>query len=357
MRFLDRRRSMLAAVAGLLSIVPTLHAADTSKVRVESVRRVFHNGEHNAFTDLIRFKGRYYLTFRSCPDGHMVFPTSSIIVLSSKDGRDWKQVHRFSVPKRDVRDPHFLAYDDKLFVYTGTWYCGGTMEERRETNLHLGYGAWSGDGERWEGPAMLEGSYGHYIWRAATHGGKAYLCGRRKREFAASSTREERDLLTESAMLESDDGLTWRTAAFFQEQYGNETSFLFEDDGAVLAVARSGAGRNAQVLRSRPPYKQWDRKDLGRYVGGPHVAKWGDRYLVGGRKTVDGKPSTTLSWLVGDKLVDFAELPSAGDNSYPGFLELSPTRALVSYYSTHEKDEAGKPITAIYLAELLTVED
>ena len=60
---------------------------------------------------------------------------------------------------------------------------------------------------------------------------------------------------------------------------------------------------------------------------------------------------------MGAELVDFAELPSAGDNSYPGFLELSPTRALVSYYSTHEKDAAGKPITAIYLAELAIVED
>ena len=356
MKFTDTRRPVLAAAVVLLTMVPALRAADPPKVRVESVRRVFHNGEHNAFTDLIRFKGRYYLTFRSCPDGHMVFPTSSIIVLSSEDGRDWKQVNRFSVPKRDVRDPHFLAYDDKLFVYTGTWY-GGTTEERGEMNLHLGYGAWSGDGERWEGPVMLEGTYGHYIWRAATHGGKAYLCGRRKREFAASSTREDRNLLTEAALLESDDGLTWRTAGLFQPEYGNETAFLFENDGALLAVARGGGRRNAEVLRSRAPFTKWDRKDLGRYIGGPHVAKWGERYFVGGRKIVDGKPSTTLSWLVDDELVEFAELPGAGDNSYPGFLELSPTRALVSYYSTHEKDAAGEPITAIYLAELTIVED
>lgn len=35
-----------------------------------------------------------------------------------------------------------------------------------------------------------------------------------------------------------------------------------------------------------------------------------------------------------------------------GFVAVSPTRALVSYYSSHEKSEAGKAITAIYLAEL-----
>ena len=44
--------------------------------------------------------------------------------------------------------------------------------------------------------------------------------------------------------------------------------------------------------------------------------------------------------------------PSGGDTSYPGFIEISPTRALVSYYSSHEKDESDKTFTAIYLAEL-----
>ena len=331
--------------------------ADLPDVKVRSVRRAFHNGEHNAFTDLVRYGGRFYLTFRSCPDGHMVHPTSSIIVLSSEDGTDWEQVHRFSVPKRDVRDPHFLIFNDKLFVYSGTWYCGDTSPRQRDMNELLGYAVWSEDGRRWSEPQMLEGTYGHYVWRAAAHGGKAYLCGRRKREFSRTTTREERDVIVESALLESDDGLVFRKAGFFQERYGDETAFLFEDDGSILAVARSGGGRNGQVVRSSPPYQEWNRKDLDRYIGGPLLAKWGKRYLVGGRKNIGGEPRTTLYWLANNALREFAELPSAGDNSYPGFAELSPTRALVSYYSTHEKDAAGQPITAIYLAELTLEED
>ena len=64
-------------------------AADENlpRVRVENVRRAFHNGEHNAFTDLCRFQDRYYLTFRTCPDGHGVHPTSAILVLSSADAK------------------------------------------------------------------------------------------------------------------------------------------------------------------------------------------------------------------------------------------------------------------------------
>ena len=136
----------------------------------------------------------------------------------------------------------------------------------------------------------------------------------------------------------------------FQEIAGDETAFLFEPDGSVLGVGRRNGP--AQLLRSKPPYIQWARADLDRSIGGPLLARWGGRYLVGGRKTTPAGPRTSLCWLEGDRLTEFAELPSDGDNSYPGFVELAPGRALVSYYSSHERDASGKPITAIYLAEL-----
>lgn len=319
------------------------------EVNVSGIRCAFDNGEHNAFTDLIRFRERFYLTFRSCPDGHGVHPTASVIILESDDAQTWKQVHRFHVPRRDTRDPHFLIFKDQLFVYTGTWYCGDSAPEVYEMNRHLGYAVTSDDGRTWSDPIMLEGTYGHYIWRAAAHDGTAYLCGRRKREFV-DAPRSDRSLV-ESAMLESDDGLVWRKRALFQTTEGNETAFLFEPDGTVLAVSRLSR-ENALLCRSKPPYTEWSRTDLHRYIGGPLLATWGDRYLVGGRKRAGGPARTALYWLRDEKLHEFAVLPSGGDNSYPGFVELSPTRGLVSWYSSHERDDEGKVITAIYLAEL-----
>lgn len=323
------------------------------KVTVSNLRRVFHNGEHNAFTDLVRYRDRFYLTFRSCPDGHMVHPTASIIVLSSADGVAWEQVHRFRVAERDTRDPHFLVFQNKLFVLTGTWYSGKTTLPREDYDLnkHLGYAAWSDDGKTWHSPVMLEGTFGHYIWRAASFGDKAYLCGRRKPGFEVQARGEGRNV--ESLMLESDDGLVWRKRAVFQEIVGDETAFLFEADGSVVAIGRHGEGKEAQLLRSRPPYDKWDRRSLDRSVGGPLLTTWGGRYLVGGRKsTADRGPKTSMSWLVGERLAEFAELPSGGDNSYPGFVELSPTQGLMSYYSSHERNADGQTITAIYLADL-----
>jgi hypothetical protein len=341
----------------LFVIVGSLHgespAADLPDVEVLNVRRVFDNGEHNAFTDLVWFRDRYYLTFRSCPDGHMVHPTASIIILASDDLHSWQQVHRFRVEKRDTRDPHFLVFKNRLFVYTGTWYSGETTLPRSEYDLnkHLGYAAWSDDGASWNSPIMLEGTFGHYIWRATTFGGKAYLCGRRKHQFDVRPRGEGPDV--ESAMLESDDGLVWRTRALFQETRGDETAFRFDTDGDILGIGRRGSDK-AQVLRSRPPYTSWDRRELDRYIGGPLLTRWADRWVVGGRNTLtDGRgPKTSMYWLVGDKLHPFAELPSGGDNSYPGFLQISPTRAVMSWYSSHEKDADGKTITAIYMADL-----
>ena len=70
-------------------------------LRVESIRRIFDDGSHNAFTDLCRFRDRLWLIFRSCPDGHMIFRTSRICVMSSADeGESWQHEFDFSAPDR-----------------------------------------------------------------------------------------------------------------------------------------------------------------------------------------------------------------------------------------------------------------
>src|SRR5690606_32826487 len=133
------------------------------------------------------------------------------------------------------------------------------------------------------------------------------------------------------------------------------TAFLFNPDGSLVAISRSGS-QPAQLVTSKPPYTEGTRNDFPVYIGGPLLARWGDRWVVGGRRNTDEGPKTALYWLVDGKLHQFAQLPSAGDNSYPGFIELAPTKGVVSWYSTHEKGDDGKPITAIYMADLEVVE-
>jgi len=328
--------------------------AEKPSVRVENVRRVFHNGEHNAFTDLIQWQGKFWLTFRSCPDGHMVSSTASVIVLNSDDGKTWDAVHRFSVPQRDTRDPHFLAFQGKLFIYTGTWYSGEGVLAREDydINKHLGYASYTSNGKTWSEPTQLEGTYGHYIWRAVSGGETAYLCGRRKRAYTEAESGAGGATVLEGALLESTDGLNWRFRSLFQETKGNETAFQMLPDKTILALSRE-QGTTAQLARSHPPYTTWERTELPLYVGGPMLAKWGENWLVGGRRRSKAGSKTALYWLVDDELQLITQLPSGGDNSYPGFIELDAKHGLLSWYSSHEKDDKGQTITAIYLADLV----
>lgn len=324
------------------------------EIDVINVRRVFDNGEHNAFTDMIRWRGRFWLTFRSCPDGHMVHSTASILVLSSDDGKTWDTVHQFSVLLRDTRDPHFLEFRGKLFILTGTWFSGeGELaQEDYDINKHLGYAVSTDDGETWSAPQQMEGTYGHYIWRAVTDGETAYLCGRRKRGYSEAESGAGGAAILEGALLASNDGLHWKFQSLFQTEAGNETAFQILPDKTILALSRV-EGLTSQLARSQPPYLNWERKQLPHFIGGPMLAQWGDRWLVGRRRNTQRGPKTALYWLIDDELKLIAELPSGGDNSYPAFVHIDPERGLVSWYSSHEKDEKGQPITAVYLADVV----
>ena len=322
-------------------------------LQISAPRKLIDDGNHNAFTDLCTFKGKLYLTYRRCPEGHMLFSSSQIVLMTSDDdGATWQEAFVFGAAPRDVRDPHFLVFKDRLFVYTGTWAIP-TEGQPRTLNDHLGFAAYSDDGTNWHGPQVLEGTYGHYIWRAAHRNDMAYLCGRRRKGYADGEEERTDRTQIEGALLSSDDGLVWKYSGLFTEEYGDETAFLFEGDGEVVALARGADARPARICRSMPPYAEWTRTDLDRNVGGPLFVKWGAHYLVAGRKNIDlQNPRTTLYWLVDDQLIEIAELPSGGDNSYPGFATLDEKHALLSYYASHEGSGSGLAPSAIYLSEL-----
>ena len=93
--------------------------------------------------------------------------------------------------------------------------------------------------------------------------------------------------------------------------------------------------------------------ELDQDIGGPLLTRWGERWLVAGRRMTDpDNPRTVLWWLEDDALHEVAELPSGGDNSYPGFVALDEERGLLSYYSSHEGSGRGVAPCHIYIAEI-----
>ncbi|MBA62927.1 MAG: hypothetical protein CMJ76_11235 [Planctomycetaceae bacterium] len=260
-------------------------------------------------------------------------------------------MHSFNVPDRDTRDPHFVDFNGRLFVYSGTWYGGDLRPKIRNMNQMLGYGVSTSDGERWSMPFQLNGTYGHYVWRGATYNNAVYLCARRRTGFKELPDLTNHAAIVQSRILRSDDGISFTDVGHFQTQNGDETAFHFTENGVIQAIARRG-NRSAELIILKPPYNTPIRTDLGRYIGGPLLFKYQDYMLVAGRNRSEGKVHTNISILKEEKLIDLINLPSGGDCSYPGMVTLCPGCLLVSWYSSHLKDDDGKAKTCIFTAKL-----
>ncbi len=85
------------------------------------VRKIWDEARHNAFTDLTRFKGLWYTTFREAPS-HRVPKVGQeggfIRVLRSQDGRQWSSAVLLRGEEgQDLRDPHLsVTPDNRLMV-------------------------------------------------------------------------------------------------------------------------------------------------------------------------------------------------------------------------------------------------
>ena len=81
----------------------------------------------------------------------------------------------------------------------------------------------------------------------------------------------------------SEDGRQFRALGdyFAVGDYANETSIVFVGDTAHCLLRRDGEGATAMIGTAEPPYSHWAWKDLGVYLGGPHMLLLPDGRLVG----------------------------------------------------------------------------
>ena len=87
-------------------------AADADLVSVE---KIWDQGPHNAFTDLIRFKDHWYCCFRES-DAH-VGGDGKCRVLTSADGKTWDSAALVAEKGVDLRDPKLsITADGRLMM-------------------------------------------------------------------------------------------------------------------------------------------------------------------------------------------------------------------------------------------------
>ncbi len=309
----------------LLSGGSSLYAADAEVIEV---RKIWDQGAHNAFTDLIRFKDRWYCVFREGRDH--VSADGALRVLHSDDAKTWTSAALIRSDSGDLRDAKITITPTGQLMLVGASALHQPADARHQSLVWF-----SDDGQNW-GEAVEIGEPNFWIWRITWHKGTAYGVG--------YSTADERLV----RLYKSDDGRKFEVLVenLYEKGYPNETALVFlEDDTALCLLRRDGTPNEALLGKARPPYTDWSWEGLGKRVGGPDLLQLPDGRLVAAGRDHIGGVSTRLWWLdlAKSELAEIAHLPSGGDTSYPGQV-WHDGRLWVSYYSSHE----GK--TSIYLA-------
>jgi hypothetical protein len=276
---------------------------------------------HNAFTDLVRFRGRFYCAFRE-GQAH-VSPDGALKVIASADGREWATVARLASPTADLRDAKLSVTPDGRLMLLGAGALRPPAAHRHQTF------AWFSDpeGQRF-GEAVPIGEPDFWLWRVTWHEGAAYGVG-----YATAGPQIAR-------LYKSADGRAFApiVPTLHAEGYPNESAIVFLPDGTALCLLRRDGTPSSGLLgRARPPYTDWAWTDLGVKIGGPSLVRLADGRLIAGVRLYDGKVRTAICELDPEagRLTELLALPSGGDTSYPG-LVWHEGLLWVSYYSSHE---------------------
>jgi len=316
---------MLLVVCQQSSLVDSLRAAPPELV---TVKKIWDHGEHNAFTDLIRFGDRWWCTFREAKDHGPSLGKVRVIV--SDDGDAWQSAALLDQDGIDLRDPKLSVMPDgRLMLIMG----GSVYDDTSKYGTRAPRVAFSRDGHDWTEPKKLLAE-DHWLWRVTWHKGQAW---------SVSKLGEGRNP-RRGMLYRSDDGLEWKWITEFhlpnRTWNASETTLRFMPDGELIALTRPN-----WIGTSRPPYRNWSWTDVKQKIGGPNFIRSPTGQLWASGRHYGKSATTVLARMTNTSYEPVLTLPSGGDNSYAGMV-WHDGLLWMSYYSSHE----GK--TSIYLAKI-----
>lgn len=342
--------ALLVALSGLLPAQPPADPKPPKLELVGEVTKIWDAGKHNAFTDLIRFKDRWYCTFRE-GDAH-VGGDGKLRVLASADGAKWESVALLAEKGIDLRDPKLSVTADGRLMMTA----GGSVYEGKKLLGRRPRVAFSKDGTEWTATKKVLAE-GDWLWRVTWHDGTCYgvsynaaeRSSKDAKEAATTGKAEPGPAEWKLKLWASKDGETFDLVTHLDVPgHPNETTVRFTDTGEMVAtVRREGGNQKGWVGTSQAPYKEWAWKELPARLGGPNFVFVPNGPTLAATRLYDGKVRTSLCRLdpSAGKLDELLKLPSGGDTSYAGLVWHDGV-LWVSYYSSHE----GK--SAVYLAKV-----
>ena len=293
--------------------------------QIISVEKIWSHAPHNAFTDLIRFRDRWWCVFREA-QAHDA-PGGIVRVLASETGAMWEPAATVEERGIDLRDPKLsVTPDGRLMLLMG----GCVYDDEGEYLTRAPRVSFSEDGATWSVPQKVL-SEDHWLWRATWHGDRAY----------ALSKLGEGKGPRRGFLYTSMDGIDWDWITEFKLPGVSETTLGFQPDGEMIALIRPG-----YIGASRPPYREWTFCETPERIGGPNFIRLPDGSLWGSGRllTADGA-RTVLARMTTSSYEPALTLPSGGDTSYAGMV-WHEDLLWMSYYSSHEEG------TNVYLAKV-----
>ena len=324
--------------------------------------------------DIVRHDGRIFLAFRTA-ETHFASDMVRLYVVSTLDEETWRFEGVFE-RGRDLREPRFLSWNGRLWLYFAVLGTNPVDFEPHETRVAewLGEGRWGESSADLEWPGEAEEYDGFIPWRTKVVDGVPYMVGYVGGADIYDASGEPG---LRVSWLTTEDGRSWTPVVpgqpVVQTGGGSETDFAFADDGALIAVTRNErgdqSGFGSKICRAEAEeLGTWNCINDPRKYDSPLVFKHGSRIMLLARRQVTesgwydltqlpgADPDLSVSdlliaysttpkrcalWEVNPQTLEVAhlmDLPSSGDTCFPGLIGLDPHHYLVYNYSSDPED-------------------
>lgn len=318
------------------------NATAQSTAKDIKVSKIYSDENYNAFTSLIKFKGKFYCAFRA-GEKHVHGKDGIIKIIASKDGRVWKEVDQIVLNEFDLRDPKLSVTREGLIMAT----MGGSIYEGKTLLGGIPHIAFSNEeGTKFSNPRPInleEGLKGKFdwLWSLTWFQGAGYGGLYSREEIGDGKNR------TTIKLVKTTNGVDYSLLSNLEiEGNPNESTIRFNDKGeAIMLIRRENGNKRAFLGHSYPPYTKWTFTESPYFIGGPDFVSVGEGQYIGGGR-INREYTGLVSFGKNGNFKEVLKLPSNSDSSYPGFVFENDT-LYMSYYSSHETEK-----TSIYFAEI-----
>ena len=310
----------------------------------QSLPENVHCYNSNNNIDLVKYKNRFYVAFRTSPT-HFASTKTALYVISTTDFSSWKFEHKIHLEK-DKREPRFVVFNKTLFLY---FFEAGTNAFRFEplrllmTKTH-GSGIWT--------EPYTDIGLPHYVpWRLKVFNDKIYLSAYNGKGIYGNAQKGELRLFT------SEDGQNFKAISEVPQcdwLGAEEAAFTFDVDSNLWANVRLEGEGSLLCYADKEDVSKWHFTHSKYKFDSAIMFNYKDKIYMISRRNLDGTAAKSKSrfynlirYSITKKRTAFFELnqqefswkhimdfPSTGDNAFAAVTSISDNEIVVLNYSS-----------------------